>query len=174
MRRAAAGQMVDQDAQQRAAQDGQLAVPVVLEPAAVAVDDLVHRVPGVNADGAVVRGVREQQRLIRFGVRHAGLVVAGDGNAVAAGPAAFAGPSDRVAVEHALGRQPDQQVNGLPGQRGGERGSAVPGVADDQRRPAPAGLPRYPQPAQQVPDLAGGLGGPGGISVAFDVDQRGR
>src|ERR1700738_3839320 len=98
MRRAAAGQVVDQDAQQRAAQDGQLAVPVVLEPAAVAVDDRVYRVPGVNTDGAVVGGVQEQQRLIRFGVCRSGLVVAGDGDAVAAGPAASAGPGDRVAV----------------------------------------------------------------------------
>ena len=40
-------------------------------------------------------------------------------------------------VEHAAGRQPDQQVHGLPGQRRGQRGGAVPGVEDDQRRARP-------------------------------------
>jgi len=49
---AAVGQALDDDAQQRAAQDGQFAVPVVFEPAAVAVDEGVDRVPGVGADGA--------------------------------------------------------------------------------------------------------------------------
>jgi hypothetical protein len=50
-------------------------------------------------------------------MRHlAGLGCAGDGHTVLAGAAFSAGPGDRVSVEYAAGRQPDQQVHGLPGQ----------------------------------------------------------
>ena len=164
--------MTGQDAQQRAAQDGQLAVPVAAEPATVAVDDGVHAAPGIDADGAVVRGAGQDEGFVRFGVRGGGVVMAGDGDAVAAGPAAFAGPGDRVAVEDAGGRQPDQQVHRLPGQRGGQGGGAVPGIEDDQRRAA-AVVPGGAEPAQQVPDLPGGLVRTGGLGGAPGVDQGG-
>ena len=96
-------------------------------------------VPGADADGAVARGVRQGEGLIGFGAGPAGVVVAGDRHAVLAGPAFLAGPGDRVGVEHAAGCQPDQQVHGLPGHGGGQRGGAVPGVHDDQRGAAAVG-----------------------------------
>ena len=61
-----------------------------------------------------------------LGVRPAGVVVAGDGHAVLAGTAGLAGPGDGVSVEHAAAGQADEKVNILPGQGGGQRGSAVP------------------------------------------------
>ena len=125
VRFAAVGQALDPDAQHRAAQDGQLAVPV-REPPAVAVDQRVDLAPGIDADGPVPRRVRQDEGLLWFRVGLPGVVVAGKGHAVLAGAAVLAGPGDRVAVEHAAGRQPDQQVHGLPGQGGGQRGGAVP------------------------------------------------
>ena len=98
--------------------------------------------------------------------------MAGDRHAVLARAAALAGPGDRVGVEHAAGCQPDQQVNRLPGQRGGQRGGAVPGVHDDQRRAAPAGAGCL-QAAEQVGDLPGGLPGAGGGGGAPGIDQGG-
>ena len=171
VRGAAIGQVLDGDAQHGAAQDGQLAVPAG-EVAAVAVDEGMHFSPGVDADGAVPRGVWQDEGFIGFGVGLAGIVAAGDCHAVLAGAAFLAGPGDGVGVEHAAGGQPDQQVHGLPGQRGGQRGGAVPGVHDDQRRGAPAGAGCV-QAAQQVRDLPGRLPGAGGGGGALGIDQGG-
>jgi hypothetical protein len=166
--------VLDEDAQQGAAQDGQLAVPVVLEPAAVAVDERAGRPPGIDADGAVQGRARQGQRLVWLGVRLAGVVVAGDGDAVPGRAAVPAGPGDRVAVHDAAGRQPDQQVHVLPGQGGGQRGGAVPGVEDGQRRSAV--VPGRAQPPEQLPDLACSLAraaGPGGARDIGDGGPRG-
>ena len=55
MRVPAVGEPLDGDVHKRAAQDRQV-LPSG-EPAAVAVDERVHAVPGLGPDGAVERGV---------------------------------------------------------------------------------------------------------------------
>ena len=57
VRVAAVGQPLDGDVDEGAAQDRQ--VLAAGEPAAVAVDEGVHAVPGLGADGAVQRGIRQ-------------------------------------------------------------------------------------------------------------------
>ena len=59
----------------------------------------------------------------------------------------------------------------LPGQGGGQRGGAVPGVEDGQRRPAV--VPGRTQPAEQVPDLPGGLVRAAGLGGAHDIGDGG-
>jgi hypothetical protein len=132
----------------------------------------VDLVPGADADGAVERGIGESQGLIAFGVGLLAAVAAGDGGAVLDGAAGLAGPADGIGVEHLAGGQADEQVHGLPGQRGGQRGGAVAGVHDDQRGAA-AAVPGRGQAAQQVLDLPGRLLGPGGGRGALDVDEGG-
>jgi len=77
-------QVLDDDAQQGAAQHGQVPVPVG-EPSAVAVDEGMDTAPGSDADGAVQWRARQDERLIRLVVCFAGVVVAGDRDAVLAG-----------------------------------------------------------------------------------------
>ena len=72
------------DAQYGDAQDGQVAVPVVREPSAVAVDEGVDLVSGAGADGPVERGAGQQEALAWFGVGLGGAACAGDGHAVLA------------------------------------------------------------------------------------------
>lgn len=54
------------------------------------------------------------------------------------------------------------------GQRGGQRGGAVPGVEDDQRSAAVV-VPGHGQPTQQVPRLSCGLAGAGRLRGALHV-----
>jgi hypothetical protein len=64
-------------------------------------------------------------------------------------------------------------VDRAVGQGGGQRGGAVPGVEDDQRRPCAAVAGRV-QAAQEVLDLPYRLPGAGGLGGPLDVDQAGQ
>jgi hypothetical protein len=63
-------------------------------------------------------------------------------------------------------------VHRAPGQRGGQRRGAVPGVEDDQRDAGPPG-PGRGQAAQQVAHLPDRLAGTRGGGGALRVDERG-
>ena len=99
--------------------------------------------PGIDADGAVPRGVRQGQGLIWFGVGLAGVVVAGDGDAVLAGAAVLAGPGDRVGVEHAAG-----WPAGSAGARHGRRSAAVSAAALYPASMMTSGAPRAAVPGR--------------------------
>ena len=71
MRVAAVGQPLDGDVDEGAGQDRQV-LPAG-EPAAIAVEEGVHAVPGPGADGAVERGIGQGELLVGFGVRGQGL-----------------------------------------------------------------------------------------------------
>src|SRR5260370_33057311 len=104
-------------------------------------------VPGADADGAVSRGVWQHQGFIGFGVGLAWVVVAGGRRAGLARTAVLAGPGDRVAVEHAARRPPQEPRARAAPPPGRPRAAPEPGRPDDHRRPRP----RRPRPAQPAP-----------------------
>ena len=187
VRVAAVGQALDGDVDEGAAQDREL-VPAG-EPAAVAVDLGVDVVPGLGPDGAVERGVREDEGLVRLRGRGKRLLAAPraaslrggfqlcllqavDLRPPVRGPAVLPRPGGRVLVEDAAGGQAHQDVRRAAGQSVGERGGAVAGVEDEQRR-RPAGVPSGAKAAQHALDLVDRLGGAGGRHGAPDIGERG-
>ena len=72
--RSGAGRVRPVGPDEGAAQDRQ--VRAAGEPAAIAVDEGVHAVPGLGADGAVQRGIRQGEGLAWLGVRGQGLLPA--------------------------------------------------------------------------------------------------
>ncbi len=187
MRVAAVGEPLDGDVHKRAAQDRQF-LPSG-EPAAVAVDEGVHAVPGLGPDGAVERGVRQDEGLVGFRVRGQRLLPApgaaprgGSGEvlrlqavhrgAAAGGTAVPAVPGDGIGIEHAAGRQPDQDVDRAAEEAVCESGGAVAGVEDEQRRCLPA-VPGGTQAAQHVLHLRDRLRCPGRGHGARHVEQGG-
>jgi hypothetical protein len=61
-------------------------------------------------------------------------------------------------------------VHRAAGQPGGQRGGAVAGVENEERRAAPA-VPGRCQAAQHVPDLGDRLARAGGLGGALHVDE---
>src|SRR5260370_180557 len=136
VRVASAGQALDGDVDEGAAQDRQF-LPSG-EPAAVAVDEGVDAVPGLGADGAVERGTGQGELLVGFGVRGQGLLpaprpvpgVRGEARglqAVHRGPAAGgtavpALPGDGGGGDNAAGGRPDQDVDRASRRAGREGG----------------------------------------------------
>ena len=145
--------------------------------------------PGLGADGAVERGIRQDEGLAGFRVRGQRLLPApraapggGSGEvrrlqAVHRGPAAGgtavpAFPGDGIGIEHAAGGEPDQDVDRPAEEAVGESGGAVAGVEDEQRRglrPVPGGA----QAAQHVLHLRDRLRCPGRGHGARHVDEGG-
>ena len=145
--------------------------------------------PGLGADGAVERGVRQGERLVGFGVRGQGLLpaprpAAGGGSgevrglqavhrgAAAGGTAVLAVPGDGIGIEHAAGGEPDQDVDRAAEEPVGEGGGAVAGVEDEQRRGLRA-VPGGAQAAQHVLHLRDRLRCAGRGRGARHVDERG-
>ena len=187
VRAAAVGQALDGDVDEGAGQDRQ--VRASGEPAAVAVDQGVHAVPGPGPDSSVERGIGEGEFLVRFRVRGQGFrpaprPVAGGGSgevrrlqavhrSAAPGRAAvLALPGDGLGVEHAAGREPDQDVSRAAQEAVGEGGGTVAGVEDEQRRGVVA-VPGGAQPAQHVLHLGDRLGRAGRGRGPRHVDERG-
>jgi hypothetical protein len=110
---AAVGQVVDDDLQDRAANDRQLLVPRPVGPAAGAAEFFVQPAPGSHGHGAVQLGLHGA--FVVGDVPFVG-VRAGELRAVALRRAHLAGtPGRRVAVEDPGGPQPDQQLYVLVG-----------------------------------------------------------
>jgi len=175
VRVAAVGQALDGDVDEGAAQDRQV-LPAG-EPAAVPVDEGMHVMPGLGADGAVERGIRQGERLAGFRVRGQRLLpgprpAAGGGSgevrrlqAVHRRPAAGgapvpAFPGDGIGIEHRPGGEPDQDVDRAAEKPVRERGGAVAGVEDEQWRGLQA-VPGGAQAAQYAPHLRDRLRCPG-------------
>jgi hypothetical protein len=95
-----------------------------------------------------------------------------DRGAAARGTAVPAVPGDGIGVEHAVGREPDQDVDRAAEKPVGESGGAVAGVEDEQRRrlrPVPGGA----QAPQHVLHLRDRLRCPGRGHGPRHIDDRG-